>query len=130
MKALFEKVGTGLLSAIAGGIVTIILFLSGWIWAGLFDKMKFEIANLVVQQMAYFPEQSEEKIQHVNFSCPQSSKIVTASCIEHDSGNHLQVAIATFEKDGSLSCDRYGGDDPNAKVQATAICFKIKNTFE
>jgi len=129
MKEFFQKIGVGLLSAIAGGIITIVLLANGWIWSGLLDKFKYEIANLVIRQLDYSPEQSEEKIQHVSFSCPAGSKIVTASCIEHDSNGALQVAIATFEKDGSLSCDRYGNDD-KAKVRATAICSKVNNTFK
>lgn len=128
MKALFQQIGIGLFSAIVGGIVSLIIVVNGWVWSGLFDKVKFELATLVIEQLDYFPQQSEEKIQHVDFSCPTGSKIVTAACSEHDSNNFLQVAITTFKRDGSVSCDRYGGDT-QARVQATAICFKVKNTF-
>jgi hypothetical protein len=125
---MIKQIGIGLVSAVVGGIVSIALLANGWILSGLFDKLKYELATTIMDQLIYTPEQSESKIQHVDFSCPEGSRIVTASCIERDSQGNLQVAIATFEKNGSLSCDRYGGDG-QAKVQATAICAKVKNTF-
>lgn len=91
--------------------------------------MKFEIAQMVVQQFSYCSQHSEERIQHIDFSCPNHSKLVAASCIEHDSRGFLQVAITTINKDGSVSCERYG-PDAQAKVMATAICFKVKSSFQ
>jgi hypothetical protein len=129
MKTFLGKIGYILISAIAGGIVTIILLANGWIWSGLLDKLKYEIATLVVSQLDYTPKQSDERIQSVPFSCPTGSRIVTASCIEHDSAGKLQPAIAEFEKDGTLTCHR-AGPDQNAKVQATAICARVNNTFK
>jgi hypothetical protein len=129
VRALWAKIGDQLLAAIAGGVVTVLLLVSGWIWTDLFERAKIEIADIVMKQLDYFPQESPEKIQHIDFSCPPGSRIATASCIEHDSANYLQTAITTFNKDGSMSCDRYG-NDAQAKVKATAICFKVRNKFQ
>ena len=114
-----------IVSAMIGGVITILLAIAAWMWGGIYNKIENSVATSVFEQFDYKSLHSEEKIQHVTFSCPNNMKLTAASCIEHDSKGYLQTAITTIENDGSVSCNRYGGD-PNAKVMATAICLGIR----
>jgi hypothetical protein len=93
MRSLFSQIGTSLIAAIAGGVVTIILFMGGWFGSAFLDKLRFQITDTVVKQLDFLVVHSDCVMQNVAVNCPEDTVLVSGSCLGHDAGGNDQVAI-------------------------------------
>jgi hypothetical protein len=121
--AVLKKIREQLLAAVIGGIVSIILFAIAWVWGGIYERLRVKIADWVVSQISFTVEKSDLTQQEVTFACQPGEQLVSASCVGDNGGPQTAVG-PVFRPDRSFSCYRFGNIP--MKVQATAICYKIK----
>ena len=126
MRTFISHVLTALIAAIAGGIITVILFTSGWLGAAFLDRLKLEIADTLGNRMEFLVEQSPWTPEQISVACPEGTTLVSGSCSGKDNDNHAQTTIGPIYGDNAKSfhCERSG--QAVMTVQATAICFRVK----
>jgi hypothetical protein len=126
MRTFISHLLTALIAAIAGGIITVILFTSGWLGAAFIDSLKLKIADTVASRIEFLIEQSPWTPEKSSVACPEGTTLVSSSCVGKDNDNHYQATIGPIYGDNikSFRCERSG--QIVMTVQATAICYRVK----
>ena len=103
MRTFISHVLTALIAAIAGGIITVILFTSGWLGAAFLDRLKLEIADTLGSRMEFLTEQSPWTPEQISVAYPEGTTLVSGSCSGKDNDNHAQVTIGPIYGDNAKS---------------------------
>jgi hypothetical protein len=126
MRTFISHLLTALIAAIAGGIITVVLFTSGWLGAAFIDNLKLKIADTLGNRIEFLIEQSPWTSEQISVACPEGTTLVSGSCLGKDNDNHDQATIGPIYGDNTKSfrCERPG--QAVMTVQATAVCFRVK----
>ena len=126
MRSFISHLLTALIAAIAGGIITVILFTSGWLGATFLDSLKLEVANTLGSRIEFLIEQSPWTPEQISVACPEGTTLVSGSCSGRDSDNHDQAVIGPVYGDNAKNfrCEHSG--QTAMALQATAVCFRVR----
>jgi hypothetical protein len=119
-----KTLGTALLAAVIAGIIGYLTAIGGWVQQTLYDRLKVQVLQGVLDQLDFKLHTSEKKLHEVEFAC-EKGRLISASCVGYPDDTHPQAAVGPiFSDDKHFKCYDYGGTRMN--VQASGICFGVK----